>query len=208
MPTPQDVLSLAHWRRTVTELYATVRRTAPADPHQAWRTFRAARDGLFRGHPQSPLAPAGREAFATLDYYPYAADWCLSGALDRDVERRTFMIELSSDGPVQLTRVAKVRFAAKEQPLVLNLYWIEGYGGGLFLPIADATNGRETYGGGRYLYDTIKGADLGLTDTEIVLDFNYAYNPSCAYDPRWDCPLPPAENRLPLAIRAGERLSN
>ena len=90
----------------------------------------------------------------------------------------------------------------------LNLYWIEGYGGGLFLPFADATNDRETYGGGRYLYDTIKGADLGLTATEILLDFNYAYNPSCAYDARWVCPLPLAENRLPLAVRAGERVFN
>ena len=64
-----------------------------------------------------------------------------------------------------------------------------------------------TYGGGRYLYDTIKGADLGVDETSIVLDFNYAYHPSCAYDERWSCPLAPAENRLDFAVEAGERLA-
>ena len=87
------------------------------------------------------------------------------------------------------------------------MYWLEGYGGGIWLPFADATSGADTYGGGRYLYDTIKGADLGAGERELVLDFNYAYNPSCAYDERWSCPLPPAENRLPFAVPAGERFA-
>ncbi len=89
----------------------------------------------------------------------------------------------------------------------LTLYWIEGYGGGLFLPFADRTNGAETYGGGRYVYDTIKGADLGKVGRRVVLDFNFAYNPSCAYSPRWICPLAPAENRLPFPVSAGEKHS-
>ncbi|HET6230785.1 MAG TPA: DUF1684 domain-containing protein, partial [Longimicrobiaceae bacterium] len=74
------------------------------------------------------------------------------------------------------------------------------------LPFADATSGVDTYGGGRYLYDTIKGADLGAHERTIVLDFNFAYNPSCAYDERWSCPLAPAENRLGFEVRAGERV--
>ena len=86
------------------------------------------------------------------------------------------------------------------------MYWLEGYGGGLWLPFSDATSGAETYGGGRYLYDTIKGADLGISGADIVLDFNFAYNPSCAYDERWSCPLSPPENRLPFAVKAGERM--
>jgi hypothetical protein len=86
----------------------------------------------------------------------------------------------------------------------LTLYWVEGYGGGLFLPFKDLTNGGKTYGGGRYLYDTIKGADLGAGNGALVLDFNYAYNPSCAYNPRWICPLPPRENALYAAVEAGE----
>ena len=89
----------------------------------------------------------------------------------------------------------------------LILYWIMGYGGGVFLPFADETNGVETYGGGRYLLDTIKGADLGTApDGRVILDFNFSYCPSCAYSPRWVCPLPPPANRLRASVRAGERL--
>jgi uncharacterized protein (DUF1684 family) len=81
-----------------------------------------------------------------------------------------------------------------------------GYGGGVFLPFRDATNNRQTYGGGRYLYDTIKGADLGTAQGGIVLDFNYAYHPSCYYNPRWVCPLAPPQNILDFPVTAGEML--
>jgi uncharacterized protein (DUF1684 family) len=90
----------------------------------------------------------------------------------------------------------------------LSLFWLPDYAGGLFLSFRDATNGAETYGGGRYLLDTAKSADLGGdpgADT-LVLDFNFAYQPSCAFDPRWVCPLVPPENHLDLPVRAGERL--
>ena len=85
------------------------------------------------------------------------------------------------------------------------MYWLEGYGGGVFLPFRDATSGRETYGGGRYLLDTVKGADLGAAADGLVLDFNFAYNPSCAYGPQWVCPLAPRANTLDVAVRAGEQ---
>ena len=111
--------------------------------------------------------------------------------------------------------------AAEGAPLQLVVYWIDVYGGGLFLPFRDATCGHESYGGGRYLFDTVKGSDfvsrdagagdatnaareMGYKGGRILLDFNCAYNPSCAYDARWVCPLAPNENRLPVAIRAGE----
>jgi uncharacterized protein (DUF1684 family) len=83
-----------------------------------------------------------------------------------------------------------------------------GYAGGLFVPFRDATSGQETYGGGRYLLDTIKSADFGsqVDPASVVLDFNYAYHPSCAYDPRWVCPLAAPDSRVPIPIRAGERL--
>ncbi len=87
----------------------------------------------------------------------------------------------------------------------LRLFWIAGYGGGLFLPFGDATNGTQTYGGGRYLYDTIKGADLGGTFDELVLDFNYAYQPSCHYNPKWVCPLAPPQGKLTFPISVGEK---
>jgi uncharacterized protein (DUF1684 family) len=87
----------------------------------------------------------------------------------------------------------------------LDVYWLEAYGGGIFLPFRDSTGGRQTYGAGRYLLDTVKGADLGSEDGRLVLDFNFAFNPSCAYDDAWACPLAPPANRLEEPIEAGER---
>jgi uncharacterized protein len=102
-------------------------------------------------------------------------------------------------------RFGVARFTLAGAPGALELYWLEGYGGGLFVPFADATSATETYGAGRYVLDTVKGADLGTEDGRLVLDFNLAYNPSCSYDPRWSCPLAPRGNRLEIAVRAGER---
>jgi hypothetical protein len=83
------------------------------------------------------------------------------------------------------------------------------YGGGVFLPFRDTTAGTETYGAGRYLLDTLKSADHGTDPAtgELILDFNMAFHPSCAHDPRWSCPLAPPESRLAVAVRAGERLA-
>ena len=112
-----------------------------------------------------------------------------------------------------LRRAGRVSFTLGGDAITLAVYWIDVYGGGLFLPFRDATSGGETYGAGRYLHDTVKGSELLLLDDtdehgysggQALLDFNYAYNPSCAYDPRWVCPLTPPENRLAVAIRAGE----
>ena len=108
----------------------------------------------------------------------------------------------SAGSVTRFRRFARARFEGGP----LELYWLDAYGGGVFLPFADATRGRETYGGGRYLLDTVKGADLGMQDDRLVLDFNFAYNPSCAYDARWACPLSPPANRLELEVRAGERM--
>jgi hypothetical protein len=105
------------------------------------------------------------------------------------------------------SRFGLARFVHAGTEMSLELYWLEGYGGGLFVPFADATSGEQTYGAGRYLLDTVKGADLGQQDGRLVLDFNFAYPPSCAYDPRWTCPLPPPANRLGVPVRAGERLA-
>jgi uncharacterized protein (DUF1684 family) len=101
--------------------------------------------------------------------------------------------------------VATAAFTLGGTEQQLELYWLDGYGGGLFVPFRDGTAGTETYGAGRYLFDTIKGADLGMHGDRIIFDFNFAFNPSCAYDPRWVCPLAPPPNRLDIAIPAGER---
>ena len=198
-----DFLALAHWRRTVAEMYAEVRQEA--DHCLAWERFIAARNELFKSHPQSPLTPGQQSSFQALSYFPYDPAFCTTGRLEPDVSSSERSIELATDGAFRLRRIAAVRFEIKGQPSRLSLYWVQGYGGGLFLPFRDETNKTMTYGGGRYLYDTIKGADLGARTREIVLDFNFGYNPSCAYDDRWVCPLPPAENSLTYAVAAGEK---
>ena len=118
------------------------------------------------------------------------------------------VIPTSTGDSTRFTRVGFVRPTIAGREVSLAVYWLEGYGGGLFLPFRDALAGEGTYGGGRYLLDTVKGADLGAgADPEsLVLDFNYAYNPSCSYDPRWSCPLAPPENRIDVAVEAGERM--
>jgi uncharacterized protein (DUF1684 family) len=194
-------LALLDWKRKVSALYQAVR-TSP-EPAAAWTSWRAARDDLFRHHPQSPV-PERDRGQVTLSYYPYdpaarvLAEVAAVAPVSRDVTA-------SDGGNYRFTRFAEARFTLSGHACALGLYWLEGYGGGLFVSFRDATSGAETYGGGRYLLDTVKGADLGVREGRLVLDFNFAYNPSCAYDPRWSCPLAPPENRLAVAVRAGER---
>ena len=113
---------------------------------------------------------------------------------------------MSSTGATfPFSQLGTARFAIAGESHSLPLLWNEGYGGGLFVSFQDETSGRETYPGARYLLDTAKGSDLGTSDGLLVLDFNFAYNPSCAYDGSWACPLAPPDGRLSIAIRAGER---
>lgn len=202
-PTPittaRTYLELLDWRRRVGELFAELRRR-PADASSLdW--FRARKDELFRSHPQTPLPPEQRASFTGLSYWAYDPDARVVAYLESD-EPRTL------SGEVAFTRIGLLHFTLHGHALTLGAHWIEGYAGGLFVPFRDATCGSETYGGGRYLLDTIKSADLGseLETGSVVLDFNYAYHPSCAYDPRWACPLAPPENRLSVPIRCGEKL--
>jgi hypothetical protein len=193
-------LTLLDWRRTVADLYAAVRAGAETDPEGTLAAFRAGRERLIRDHPDSPIAPGKRAAFAGLGHWPYDPAVRFTATIEPAEPQRLMAMSLDGD-PYPLDRIGRVRLAVGE----LDVYWIQVYGGGVFIPFRDATSGTESYGAGRYLLDTIKGADLGGTDDRLVLDFNYAYNPSCAYDPRWSCPLAPAANWLTVPIRAGER---
>jgi uncharacterized protein len=196
-------LELLDWKRRVFALYAEVR--AASDPEAAWRRWRDVRDELFRDHPQSPLPPERRAGFGGLPFFDY--DPALRVLADVEPADGTQLaIGSSGEEPVLFRHFGTARFDLGAGPRELGLYWLEGYGGGVFLPFADKTRGAETYGAGRYLLDTVKGADLGEADGRLVLDFNFAYNPSCAYDPRWICPLTPPQNRLDAAVRAGERI--
>jgi uncharacterized protein (DUF1684 family) len=196
------ILDLLDWKRRVFAVYAAVR--DERDPSAAWRLWRSARDELFARHPQSPLPAPERASFTGLDYFDYDSELRTTASVV-DTEPRQLEIGASGGTAVLFRRFAIARFELRGEAQALELYWLEGYGGGIFLPFRDETSTRETYGAGRYLLDTVKGADLGVEDNRLVLDFNFAYNPSCAYDPQWICPLAPTANSLPLGIRAGER---
>jgi uncharacterized protein len=199
-----DLVALSDWRRRVSDLYHEVR--AASDPATAWRTWRAGRDDLFARHPQSPLPEGERAGFRGIAYFDYEPSARVLATV-APVEPVTLDIATSGNGASRFTRFGNATFELGGHSLALELYWLEGYGGGVYLPFADATSGATSYGGGRYLLDTVKGADLGMEEGRLVLDFNFAYNPSCAYDPRWTCPLPPPANRLPVDVRAGERVA-
>jgi uncharacterized protein len=197
-----DEIELLDWKRRVFALYAAVR--AEPDPARACASWRAGRDELFAAHPQSPLPAARRAAFGGLEYFPFDRAARVTAEV-RPAPRERFEFEASAGEPMAFVRFAVARFDLAGAQCELELYWLDAYGGGLFAPFADATSGTETYGAGRYVLDTVKGADLGAGDGRLVLDFNLAYNPSCSYDPRWACPLTPPANRLSVPVRAGER---
>jgi len=201
---PTPALQLADWRRQVAELYARIR--IASDPAAAWRDWRRTRDALFASHPQSPLPAADRDTFAGLPCYPYDPSLRFRVPLEPPADTREERAELDADGPVRMIPAGRTDGLTAVLGGELTVYWIAGYGGGLFLPFTDATSGTETYGGGRYLLDAIKGADLGMEDGRLLLDFNFAYHPSCAHSAEWTCPLAPPGNRLPEPLRGGERL--
>ena len=197
----QEHLDLLDYRRQVAALYAEVR---DADGPAASNRWRSARDQLFATHPQS--AVEDRASFTGLSYFPYEQAWRTVGTFRPDTPEKV-SVPHSSEEATEFTRIGKVVFSVNANGAELEVLWLSAYGGGLFLPFRDQTNGATTYGGGRYLLDTAKGADLGHQGNQIVLNFNYAYHPSCVHSPRWSCPLAPPANNLSFAITAGERLS-
>lgn len=232
-PTTADRLDLADWRRRVSDLYSAVRAEAEDDPEAAWEVWRETRQALFRKHSQSPVPVAERPAFRA-HHWPYDPRLRFEAVVEPVVEGAdagsiaapatttpaaaptslhfgglTLALPISTGGEEAFTRIGRVAVPLPGGTRELGVYWMAGYAGGIFLPFRDATNGTETYGAGRYLLDTAKSADLGpgATPGSLVLDFNFAFHPSCAFDPRWSCPLASPENRLDLRIEAGERLA-
>ena len=203
--TPLDVVD---WRRSVFALYQAVRdENDPATAHRIWRD---GRDQLFAHHPATPLLPDDRDRFRGLPVADYDPAWRFVLELE-DAEPATFSYATGTDGAVVFERAGVVRVPDVRGAAVgtLDVWRLTSYGGGLFLPVKDALHGRSggTYGGGRYLLDTVKGADLGsdpATGT-LVVDLNFAYNPSCAYDPAWACPLAPPGNTVSADVPVGER---
>lgn len=195
-------LQLADWRRQIAEIYAAIR--ASDHPQDAWHNWRAARRLLFAQHPQSPNIALETDMRGQIDYFAYDPAYRFEVSLTTlEAEPETWPI--GQDGVLNLQAFAATDGLAEVCGQELLVYWISGYGGGLFLPFADATSGSETYGGGRYILDTIKGADLGMAGDKLIVDFNFAYYPSCAHSEEWVCPLAPAANCLPVRIEAGQR---
>ena len=189
-----EALDLAGFRDAVARMYLS---------DAGLVEFRARRDELFASHPQSPIPAGDRAGFTGLRYFPPAEDAVVEVALRSEPGR----LEIDTGGPDGVVRYDRVGVLGTPYG-PLSLWWLAAYGGGLFLPVRDGTSGRETYGGGRYLTDTVKGTHGRgvqiLGGGRVRLDFNYLYNPSCAYDSDWACPLAPPENRLTEPVRAGE----
>lgn len=184
---------VASWRREVHAIYADVR--ADPDPAGAHATWVTRRTELFGSHPATALQPG--QALRHAAYDPaYRFVLPLEPA-----EPERWDYTTGTDGVVPFERAGLF-----DVPGIgtLDVWWLGSYGNGIFVPLRDGTAGRTTYGAGRYLLDTVKGADLGREDDAWVVDLNFSYNPSCAYDPAWACPLAPLGNRVDAEIPVGE----
>ena len=160
-------------------------------------TFRAEKDAFFGEDPYSPLTSEQRKDFRGLKYFPENPDLRLDVKVD-EFPVKTELAMQTSTGDVQMyAKFGKFRFSVETQEVELTIYQSEN---GFFLPFVDSLAGRETYPAGRYLEPE------PLSGGRFHVDFNIAYNPYCAYNEKWSCPITPAENRLKVAIRAGEKL--
>jgi uncharacterized protein len=192
------------YRRRVETIYRSLRNDGVTQ--RSWERWRTDRDELFTEHPASPIPLEQRPGFTGLQFSPYDPSWNLTSPL-KAVEPETVGVVHSGEGSTPMVRFAVVDLDSPQGHLTLDVYWMDVYGGGVFVPFRDTTNGSTTYGGGRYLLDTAKSADLGDRGGEVVLDFNFAYHPSCARDARWSCPLAPHANTLNVPIPVGEQLT-
>ena len=192
-------LTLLDWRRRVARLYEEVR--GEHDIVAAHDHWRRTRDDLLRTHPDSPIPQSQRAGYPGAPVAAYDPQLRFDVLVDTDAPPRHMELATGSDGIVPFDRIGIAHLPRYGD---LDVWWLGSYGGGVFVPVKDASAGVTSYGGGRYLIDTVKGADLGGDDGRLILDFNFAYNPSCAYDPAWACPLAPAGNTLSRPLPAGE----
>jgi len=151
----------------------------------------------------SPLKPEDRTIFKELPFYPIDTNWIINAAIERIIDEDAFEMETTTDRLPLYSPYYRATFSIDSIPVSLTIYQSEdlktreGYENYLFLPFTDATNGSETYGGGRYI-------DLKTVESDsILIDFNRAYNPYCAYNSKYSCPIPPRENDINIPIEAG-----
>ena len=184
-------LDVLDWRRRTFDLYREVR--ASADPAAAFEQWRAVRQEMVTNHPASPNPQS------VLRHGEYDATLRFDVEVEDDLEPARLEVETGTDGLVKFDRIGRVALDGLGS---LDVWSLASYGGGVWLPVRDGSD--ETYGGGRYLLDTVKGADLGGGPGRLVVDLNFAYNPSCAYAEHWACPLAPPGNVLDAELPVGE----
>lgn len=160
--------------------------------------FRSRKDHFFATHPQSPLTPDQQRAFQGLRYFPENPDLRLEVAVEEFPKQDWTTMPTSTGSTETYRRYGRFRFTVEGQEAELTMYVDDD--GSFFLPFVDALAGTETYAAGRYL----EPEPLG--EGNFLVDFNLAYNPYCAYNEHWSCPVTPYENRLNVPIRAGEKL--
>ena len=187
------------WRRQIAALYWAVRREQ--DPRVAHSAWVEGRDALLRRHPASPVPERERPAYPGAIVAPYDSDYRFVVEVDRTVPELRREVPTATDGVVPFELVGRVTLPGLG---ALDVWWAAVYGGGIFLPLKDATSGNASYGGGRYVLYTVKGADLCVDPVALVVDLNFSFQPSCAYDDAWACPLPGAGNTLAEAVPVGE----
>lgn len=159
--------------------------------------FRKDKDDFFAQYPESPLTREQKKTFKGLNYFPENPALALEVQVEGFPEKKTITMQTSTGDAQEYERFGRFSFTVDGQEAQLTIY---ATGHDYFLPFADALAGEETYPAGRYLEPQALGGG------HFLIDFNYAYNPYCAYNERWSCPIPPAENRLKVAIRAGEKI--
>lgn len=192
-------MDVVDWRRRVGEMYAQVRSaTDPVAAHALWVD---GRNVLLCEHPASPVPAHRRGMFRGASVAPYDPAFRFETPLIEPAHAHRRDVASGTDGTVSFELAGRVELAGLGS---LDVWWLMGYGGGLFVPLKDLTSGSESYGGGRYVLDTAKGADLGGDSGSVVVDLNFAYQPSCAYDEAWACPLPGAGNMLDAPVPVGE----
>ena len=158
--------------------------------------FQAEKDEFYASHPQSPLTHEQKREFKGLKYFPQNSALRLEVLVEVFSTQETVSIQTTGGEPRSYRRFGRFKFEVDGQAAELTLYSNQD---GFFLPFVDSLAGKETYPAGRYL-EVEQSAD-----GNFMVDFNLAYNPYCAYNDTWSCPLTPAENHLKVAIRAGEK---
>jgi uncharacterized protein (DUF1684 family) len=192
----RETWAVLDWRRQVFDLYRDMRAAKPDAGHALWV---AGRDGLLRTHPASPVPESERGTYSGAVVAGYDPAYRFVVPVDFGVEPETRDVQTGTDGVVPFSRLGRVHLPDVGS---LGLWWLASYGGGVFAPIRDPDP--RTYGGGRYLLDTVKGADLGGDAEALVIDLNFAYQPSCAYDEAWACPLAGPTNTVSAEVPVGE----